>query len=238
MSAVAPGPLYRLIREELVRRLDAGELRPGDRLPSEPRLAREMGVSIGTIRKAIDGLVAEGLLVRQQGRGTFAARHTPELANFRFFRLVDAEGRRVLPEPVEEEVSARPADRREARLLGLEAEAEVVVIERLRAIHGRPAALETIIVPSALMPGLAEDRPLPNALYPHYQDRHGVSVVRAEDRLSATAADEVAARRLGIPRGTPLLMAERLAFDLAGRPVEWRRSLFLTEGLAYRVTLG
>jgi len=125
-----------------------------------------------------------------------------------------------------------------ATRLGIGAAERVVRIDRVRAIAGRPAILETVLVPAVLMPGLEAETPLPNALYPHYQARHGISVVSTEDRLSAVSADAEAALALGVARGTPLLAAERLAHDLTGRAVEWRRSRFLSDGLAYAVTLG
>jgi len=231
-------PLYARARSRLIARLAAGEWAPGAMLPGDAALAAEMGVSPGTMRKAVDGLVADGVLRRHQGKGTFVTEQTPERANYRFFRLIDTAGNRVLPEAGTEVVAINQAGREAAEKLGIPQMARVVRIERIRAIAGRPAILETVVVPAALMPGLEAETPLPNALYPHYQSRHGISVISTEDRLSAVAADRDAARALGVPPGAPLLAAERVARDLTGRAVEWRRSRFLTEGLAYAVTLG
>ncbi len=238
MDAPAHQPLYARARSSLVARLTAGEWAPGAMLPGDAALAAEMGVSPGTMRKAVDSLVADGVLRRHQGKGTFVTEQTPERANYHFFRLVDGAGNRVLPEPVRESVTLIRAGSGAARRLGLARGDRLVAIERIRAVAGRPAILETVKVPAGLMPGLETETPLPNALYPHYQSRHGVSVISTEERLSAVAADAAAAKALGVRPGAPLLQAERIAFDLAGRPVEWRRSRFLTEGLAYAVTLG
>lgn len=231
-------PLYAKVRTELVRRLSSGEVPPGTALPAEGALASEMAVSVGTVRKAVDSLVADGVLRRHQGKGTFVTEQTPELANFHFFRLVDAKGERVLPQAGREVIVTIRAGAKTALRLGLAAGEMVVLIDRFRTINGRPAILETIEVPSALMPGLEHETPLPNALYPHFQARHGISVISTDDRLSAISADAAAAKLLEIPVGTPLLLVERVAYDLMGRAVEWRKSRFLSDGLAYSVTLG
>ena len=231
-------PLYAQVRSALVARLTAGEWTPGAVLPGDSMLAAEIGVSPGTVRKAVDGLVADGVLRRHQGKGTFVTEQTPELANFHFFRLVDGAGERVLPAAASEVVVTVPAGAETARRLGVAEGDETVLIDRVRAIAGRPAILETVEVPATLMPGLEAETPLPNALYPHYQARHGISVISTEDRLSAVAADAAAAKTLGVPEGTPLLLVERVAHDLTGRVVEWRRSRFLSDDLSYAVTLG
>lgn len=230
-------PLYATVRKALVERLTRGEWQPGGLIPGETALAAEMGVSPGTMRKAIDGLVADGALRRHQGKGTYVAEQTPERASFHFFRLVDAEGNRAVPEPLEEVVVTSPAGPEVARRLGIANADRVVTVDRVRAVSGRPALLERVAVPAKMMPGLERETPLPNALYPHYQAAHGVTVASAEDRLSAITANAAAAKALGVEAGTPLLMAERVARDLSGRAVEWRRSRFLTDGLAYSVML-
>ncbi len=231
-------PLYLTVRAELIRRLSSGELAPGMALPAEGALASALAVSVGTVRKAVDTLVADGVLRRHQGKGTFVTEQTPELANFHFFRLVGADGERVLPEAASETVTTAPAGAATARRLGVTQGDTMVRIDRVRAIAGRPAILETVEVPAALMPGLEAESPLPNALYPHYQARHAISVISTEDRLRAVAADAAAAKILGVAQGTPLLLVERVAHDLTGRAVEWRRSRFLSDDLAYAVTLG
>ncbi len=231
-------PLYAQVRSALIARLAAGEWPPGAMLPGDSMLAAELAVSPGTVRKAVDSLVTDGALRRHQGKGTFVTEQTPELANFHFFRLVDGTGERVLPETGSEVIVTVPAGAETARRLGVAEGEETVLINRVRAIAGRPAILETVEVAAALMPGLEAESPLPNALYPHYQARHGISVISTEDRLRAVAADAAAAKTLGVPAGTPLLMVERVAHDLTGRAVEWRRSRFLSDDLAYAVTLG
>lgn len=231
-------PRYARIRAELLQRLSAGEWAPGSALPSEMALAAELGVSQGTVRKAIDHLVADGALIRIQGKGTFAAEQTAELANFRFLRIADRDGQRVIPELVRWDAASARADADVARALSIEVGAAIHVIRRMRAIDGVPAILEEIQIPDAIMPGLSSAKNLPNALYPYYQSAHGVTVLRTDDDLSAVAADAEAADALSVAKGTPLLRSDRIAFDLTGRAVEHRISRFITDEHRFSVRLG
>ena len=230
-------PKYVQIRTILLERLSSRVWGPGDALPAEMALASELGASQGTVRKAIDMLVADGVLARIQGSGTFVAEHTDEAENFRFFRLTDAHGKRVVPELTRQIASVEKADAGVAALLDLNKGAQVHVLDRVRMVNAEKIILEKITVSDALMPNLSKTAPLPNALYPWYQREYGIHVVRTEEQLAAVAAGKRQARMLGVPEGTPLLAAERVAFDMNGRPVEHRWSHFLTLGTAYSVEL-
>ena len=93
----AANPLYRQVQIALTRRLAAGDWKPGEAIPSETSLAHEFSVSIGTIRKAVDALVAGSILVRQQGRGTFVGLHTEDRTLFYFFHIARKDGSKELP---------------------------------------------------------------------------------------------------------------------------------------------
>lgn len=230
-------PLYMRVHTELVERLMAGEWAPGDTIPSEIALAEQMGVSQGTVRKAVQQLCADGALRRVQGRGTFVSEQTPERAHFRFFRLMDGDGELAVPQLYRQIGAVRPICATIAAALLVEDDADAHVIDRVRTIGGERAILETITVPESVMPGLSAHAPLPNALYPHYQSAYGVTVLRTDDRLSAVGADQGQARAFSVPVGTPLLCAERVAFDLKDRRVEHRMSFFLTRGHHFHVSL-
>ncbi len=218
-------PLYARIKDALLQRLVSGEWPPGALLPSEIALAAEYGVSQGTLRKALDELAVERLVVRQQGRGTVVARHDSERALFQFFHIHGADGRRQLPDSRVLGVNSAMANREEAVALELEARARVLRIERVRYLGDQPAMVETLTLPRALFPGLGEgDEPLPNALYALYQRRYGITVARASEQLRAVTADPRDAEQLGIEPGTPLLEIRRIARDLQDRAVELRRS--------------
>lgn len=218
-------PLYSRTKDRLLQRLVSGEWPPGTLLPSETVLAAEYGVSQGTLRKALDELAAEHLVVRQQGRGTVVARHDTERTLFQFFHIHGSDGRRQLPDSEVLGVERATADREEMTALELDPRGRVLRIERVRYLDGQPAMVETLTLPRALFPGLGEeDEPLPNALYALYQRRYGITVARASEQLRAVVADSRDAERLGIEPGTPLLEIRRIARDLQDRAVEWRRS--------------
>ncbi|MBB5514657.1 GntR family transcriptional regulator [Rubricella aquisinus] len=230
-------PLYAQVRTALIERMASGSLRPGQVLPSEFALAEELNVSQGTVRKALDTLVADNLVQRRQGRGTFVAEHTQERALFHFFRMEGIGGMPAIPQTLTEEITQRAAPARIATRLGIDKSADVVLIRRTRTLLGKPATFEDIYVPHALLPIRATDGPLPNALYTHYQSAHGLSVARAEDRLSAVQAPAKVVKALPQAEGQAMLLATRVAFDLTDRIIETRESYILTTDTAYAVTL-
>lgn len=230
-------PLYAQLRARMIQRMIAGEWPAGALLPSEFRLAQEFGVSQGTVRKALDSLAAENLVVRRQGRGTFVAEHDDHRALFHFFHLVGADGGRRLPESRVLSVRAGSAGRAEAERLHIARGDAVLRIRRVRSLDGRPAIVETITVAQALFPGLADQASIPNTVYDLFERRWGVTIARAVERLSAIAADERDAALLGIAPGAPLLEIDRTALALDGRPVEWRVSRCLTTNHRYEVEL-
>lgn len=217
-------PLYRQVRDVLVRRIAEGVWQAGQGIPSEAEIAADLKVSPGTVRKALDEMTAERLLVRRQGRGTTVARHDDARVLFQFFKLVPDEGERRFPESRVLAVSTGPADSDARAALGLSVDAPALRVERLRSLDGAFCILEEIQLPPALFPGL-EALELPNNLYQLYADEFGVTVARASERLKAVAATGAQARRLGLHAGEPLLRIERTAFALDGRAVEWRVSL-------------
>lgn len=232
-------PLYRQCYDALVRQIAEGAWRPGEALPSEQALAARLGVSQGTVRKALDALTAEKLIERRQGKGTYVAEHTQERAMFRFFRLTRPDGTRATPETAEqtESVRRRPAKAVEVRKLNLEAGAQVVEIVRVRNVDGAPAVLERIVLPVALFPDIDRRLPLPNALYALYQREYGQNIVAAEEELHADVARKEDAKRLGVAPGAPLLHIERVGVSVDGTRVEWRTSRCDTRRLVYAVTL-
>ncbi|MEE8270943.1 MAG: GntR family transcriptional regulator [Alphaproteobacteria bacterium] len=228
-------PLYQQVKDLLRQRIADGTWRPDQMLPSETKLAAELGVSQGTVRKALDELAAQNLVVRRQGRGTFVAAHSPDTALFHFFHLVGDDGERQLPESQLLDCRRGIVGPREAERLDMATGALVLRIDRRRLLQGRPAILERIVVPQTLFPDLdrPDHGPLPNTLYDLYQRRYGVTIGRAVERLRAVAADAEEAAQLDVAPATPLLEIDRIALDIDGRPVEWRVSRCLTDRHSY-----
>lgn len=230
-------PLYTQVYESLLKRIVEGEWRPGVALPSEQALANEMGVSQGTIRRALDALELEKLIDRRQGKGTFVAELTQELSVYRFFRLTRPDGRRTIPSSGDEILTRRAAQPPEEVALSLEPGTEVFEILRTRFIDGIPIVVERTVVPAHVFPHLETHSPLPNSLFALYQSEFGVNVVSTDERLRADQATAQDAERLGVRLGAPLLEIERVAVTVTGTRVEWRLSRCNTELCRYGVTL-
>jgi GntR family transcriptional regulator len=226
-------PLYLQVREEITRQLASGRWQPGTMLPSEQELARELGVSQGTVRKALDAMTAERILVRRQGRGTFVAEYEESRILFQFFRLYPDAGERLFPVSKVLGLSSASPNPREREALGLDADATVWRISRLR-YHGAQLIMrETLSLPFALFKDLGELKEIPNNVYRLYSQRWGITITRISEKLKAIAADKADRAELGCAIGTPLLEVRRVAFDLHKRPVEYRESRCLTETMHY-----
>ena len=229
-------PLYRQIKGLLTRSLQDGEWRPGEVIPSEVELAARFKVSQGTVRKAVDALADENLLVRRQGKGTFVATHAEQRVQFRFLRLKADDGQ-------EGGVSRRFIDCRRlrapaeiARMLRLRAGDSTVQIRRLLSFRGRPVVLDDIWLPGQAFKGLTAERlaDYRGPMYGLFEQEFGVRMIRAEEKLRAVAADADSAPLLGVAVGAPLLSVERLSFTYGDRPVELRRGLYDTSAHHYR----
>jgi GntR family transcriptional regulator len=231
-------PLHEQMKAVLLERIDAGEWSPGTYLPSEARLAEEYGVSVGTLRTALNALAAEGILVRRQGKGTAVAMHDADATLFRFFALRRPDGTRVLP--VSEAVlrTRRIADAEEAADLALTPGSEIIYIERTRDIEERKVIFESISLSARRFEALLDvPKTLPNTLYQLYQKDFGVTVIVADEHLSAVGAEPMMAKHLLLPVGAPVLRIHRIARDLQGNPVERRLSFVATDGLIYKTRL-
>ncbi len=225
-------PLYRQVKGVLTKRIADGVWAAGDMLPSEPEIAAELGVSHGTVRKALDELTAENLVTRRQGKGTFVALHDDARILFQFFKLFPDSGERRYPDSRILDVEVRDADAGAIGHLGLRKGARVVRIERVRTLAGSLCVIELITLARGQFPGI-EKRQLPNNLYELYRSAFGVTIVRATERLKAVAATAREAKHLGLKLGDPLLSVDRVAYAIDGRPVEWRRSLCRTDTIHY-----
>lgn len=230
-------PLYQQIKVLITRSLQAGDWRPGEAIPSEMELATRYRVSQGTVRKAIDELAADNLVVRRQGRGTFVSTHAEQQVQYRFLRLVPDPGgksgpvqRRVL------ECRRHRAPAEVARVLDMKAGEPVVQIRRLLLFAGRPVVLDDIWLPGMLFRGLTAERldEYQGPLYALFETEFGVKMLRAEEKLRAVAASISDAEQLGLPEGAPLLSVERRTLTYGDRPVELRRGLYDTTLHHYR----
>jgi GntR family transcriptional regulator len=239
-ASIAPSfsPLYQQIKTLILRSLQGGEWRPGEAIPSEIDLAARFKVSQGTVRKAVDELAAENLLVRRQGKGTFVATHAEEQVQYRFLRLASDVTEGVQGSTRREFLDCRrlvaPAD--VAVSLQLPQGEQVVEVRRVLHFSGQPVVLDDIWLPARLFKGLTADRlsEYRGPMYGLFETEFGVRMIRAEEKLRAVAAHGGEATLLGVAPGAPLLSVERLAFTYNDQPVELRRGLYRTDRHYYR----
>ena len=228
-------PLYDQIKVLLTRSLIAGEWKPGEAIPSEMELAVRYQVSQGTVRKAIDALAAENIVIRRQGKGTYVATHTEPKHQYRFLRITPDKGEKIHPKTTFIDVKRVKANTEIAGALELRAGAPVTAIRRLLVFAGKPVILDEVVVPSALAPNLTIEKIQESlgSIYSFFETTYGMRMIRAEERLRAVAADAFSARHLLVKPATPLLCVDRVAFTYGNKPVEWRRGLCLTDGYSY-----
>lgn len=238
-NADARLPLYQRLRDELAQRINRQDWRPGELIPSESELASAHGIAVGTVRKAIDLLVADGVLERQQGRGTFVRRARFNSSLFRFFRFQSERGERRVPQSRILRRETMPAPTAVASALGLEAGSEVIFLSRLRLVDGEPLLAEEIWIERRRFAALIDldTESFGDLLYPLYEDLCGVVVTSAEETLTVEIADPLKSRLLAREPGAPLVVIERIAFDLERRPVEWRRSRGPADRFRYHVEI-
>ncbi len=243
-TAVSPSPtfspLYRQIKALLVQQLQSGEWHPGEVIPSESELAVRFSVSQGTVRKAIDELAAENLLVRRQGKGTFVATHDDPRAFFRFLRLMPLAGGVQQAKSIPLECWRAKAGPEAARMLALKTGDPITIVRRVLQFADKPIVVDEIYLPGAIFGTITLDmlRDYQGSLYSFFESHFGVRMVRAEERLRAVPADRASAELLKVAEGSPLLSVERLSFSYADKPVEWRRGLYSTQEHCYFNELG
>ncbi|MDC8786896.1 GntR family transcriptional regulator [Paucibacter sp. hw1] len=228
-------PLYAQIKGLLIASLQAGEWKAGEAIPSELDLAARFGVSQGTVRKAIDEMAADNLLVRRQGKGTFVATHAEQKVQYRFLRLMPDEGSGSLERQLLDCRRLR-APASVARQLQMRAGDQMVEVRRLLKAEGKPVVLDDICLPGDLFKGLTTERlnQYRGPFYGLFEAEFGVHMIRAQEKIRALPADAEAARLLQVPVGTPLLSVERLSFTYGDKPVELRRGLYHTASHFYR----
>jgi GntR family transcriptional regulator len=233
-------PLYRQIKSLLIQRLESGEWRPGEAIPSETELAIRFNVSQGTVRKAIDELASENLLLRRQGKGTFVASHDDPRAFFRFLRVVPLAGGIEPTESVPLECWRAKAGPEVARMLELNIGDPITIVRRLLKFSAKPVVVDEIYLPGNIFGAVTLEmlQDYKGSLYSFFEHQFGIRMIRAEERLRAVPADRASAELLNVAEGSPLLSVERVSFSYGDKPVEWRRGLYATNDHCYFNELG
>ncbi len=243
LTDVGTAPLYRLVKRELLRVIESGRCGPGQALPNEGELAAALQVSIGTLRRAVDELVHEHVLVRRQGKGTFVVLHNHDRFLFQFFHVeprLDWRFADVAPHAEYPGVECVAFERErasdvDAGALRIRVNEPVLRFDNRLSLGGRAVVHDRITVASQLFRGLTEKRlqERPSTIYNLYQTDFGITVLRAQERARAVAADHSTARVLGVAVGAPVLEVHRIALTFGERPVEYRVSTINTRAHDY-----
>lgn len=232
-------PLYHQVKDILLDRIGAGEWPDGTFLPSELALAREYGVSQGTIRIALNKLTSESRLVRYQGKGTAVPAVDASQYHCRFFQIVNSAGQREYPASRILTCQLENASRHVAERLLIDAGDNVLTIDRVRVLAGRAVINETIFLPCARLPGIESHgtTALSDTLYDFLRKKFRITIVSVKEEARAVVADAMDAKRLGVAVGSPLLEIHSVALNLERRPIEFRTSRFNTSAYACHIDL-
>ena len=243
-AALTPAfsPLYQQIKGLILQNLQAGEWKPGESIPSEMELAARYRVSQGTVRKAIDELANDNLLVRRQGKGTFVATHAEQHVEYRFLKLVPDQGDLNTEGPAQREIvdcKRLRASADIARALALRAGDAVLQVRRVLSFGGVPTIVEDLWLPGGPFKGLTAERlaDYHGPMYALFETEFGVRMVRADEKIRAVLPDENQSALLHIPRSTPLLSVERIAYTYNDTPMELRRGFYRTDSHHYHNAL-
>jgi GntR family transcriptional regulator len=235
-------PLYQQIKGLILQSLEAGAWKPGEMIPSEMELAARYRVSQGTVRKAIDELAAENLLLRRQGKGTFVATHAERNVQYRFLRLLPDSGDLNEEGPAQRNIISCRSVKGQSeicKLLQVPTGESLIHVRRVLVFAGIPTIVEDIWLPSSSFKGLSAEqmRDYPGATYAMFEVEYGVRMVRAQEKLRAVLPDAAQAQLLDIDGQTPLLSVERVAYTYNDVPMELRRGLYRTDTHHYSNTL-
>lgn len=242
VSTPAFSPLYQQIKGLILQSLEAGEWRPGELIPSEMELAARFKVSQGTVRKAIDELAAENLVMRRQGKGTFVATHAAQHVQYRFLKLHPDGGDQQGEGRAERRIIdcrrlRAPAD--VARVLSLRSGDAVMHVRRVLSFSEIPTILEDIWLPGHAFKGLTAEQmsAYQGPTYAMFELDYGVRMVRADEKIRAVLPEPEQAALLDVAGSTPLLSVERTAYTYNDVPMELRRGLYRTDTHHYRNAL-
>ena len=243
LTDAGSAPLYRLVKRELLRVIESGSCRPGQALPNESAIAAALQVSIGTLRRAVDELVHEHVLVRRQGKGTFVALHNHDRFLFQFFHIESrpdlrfAEVGERMQYPAVECLGfeRERASETDAAALRIKPGDLLIRIDNRLSLAGRAVVHDRITIAAQLFKGLTEKRLVdrPSTIYNLYQTDFGITVLRAQERARAAAAERTSARVLGVAIGLPVLEIHRIALTFGEKPVEYRVSTVNTQNHDY-----
>lgn len=219
-TRLAARPLYLQVRDVLVQRIVVGHWKPGATLPNETQLAQQLGISIGTVRKALDLMEVERIVTRRQGRGTFVNDYASAETTFPFSMFHNFEGQRISGHKRGRSISRVQASTEEAARLGLRRGDEIIRVERVREHQDKTFMAEVCLLPAKLFTRLPEE--FGSYRLSALAQLNAILVGRADERVEIALADAQSAIDLDVAEGTPLLRLDRVIFSDHEDALEWR----------------
>ncbi|MDC0127379.1 GntR family transcriptional regulator [Methylophilaceae bacterium] len=232
-------PLYIQVKKRITESLVNAEWSPGQSIPSEMELARKYNVSQGTVRKAIDDLSADKILIRRQGKGTFVSTHNEENIQLRFLRLTEKSGNKEKLENKLISFEKEKASNQIAKALAINTSSTLISIKRLLTFNGKPLILDFIKIPAISFRGLSAEKVIEKngSMYRMYETDFGIQMLRADEKIKAVAANNESSSMLNVSENAPLLSVERLSYTYDDKPIEWRLGLCVTLDHYYKTEL-
>ncbi|MDF8365988.1 GntR family transcriptional regulator [Achromobacter anxifer] len=217
-------PLYARVETALAAEIAAGSLSPGSQLPTEDQLIQRFAVSRTTVRKAVENLVARGLVEIRRGKGTFVTepKLTQALTGLSgFVEDMEALGRRATARLLDKRPV--PATEDVARQLGVARGAMVYRIERVRLADGVALSFDETYLPLDIGEKVASNDLEAEPIFDLLELRYDLPLIEAEYQLEAVIADERVALALGIAAGSPIFLIERTSYTEGQRPVDYEK---------------
>lgn len=232
-------PLYIQVKKRITESLVSSEWSPGQSIPSEMELAKKYNVSQGTVRKAIDDLAADKILIRRQGKGTFVSTHKEENIQLRFLRLTEKSGKKEKIENQLISFEKEKASNQIAKALGVNTSSTLISIKRVLTFDGKPLIFDSIKIPTVFFRGLTSEKIIENKglMYRMYETEFGIQMLHADEKIKAVSSNKESSSIFGISEGSPLLSVERLSYTYDDKPIEWRLGLCVTLDHYYKTEL-
>ena len=232
-------PLYIQVKQKITQELMSGNWRAGDLIPSEIELAHSYQVSQGTVRKAIDELSIEKILIRRQGKGTYVTTHDEEQIQLRFLRLTSSKGNKEKLESQLLSFEKMRVNSYVANRLNLRPGSSVFKIKRVLTFAKKPLILDEIYISTIPFKGLNAEmiNQKKGSLYRLYESNYGIQMLNADEKIKAVSAEAEVSKLLNIKKGHPILGIERVSYTYGNKPIEWRLGLCLTDEYHYQTEL-
>ncbi|GBL03187.1 GntR family transcriptional regulator [Glaciecola sp. KUL10] len=231
-------PLYKQVEEHVKQLIIEQRWKPGEALPNEFQLADELGVSQGTVRKALNGLTDSKILTRKQGVGTFVSEHNNQQSLYRFFPLIKDGAAPELPKAVLLSLAIEEVTPEIRSKLGLKSTEKVIHLVRQRVLQEQFCIIESIYLPHKFFKGLETETDLPHTLYHYYQQEFNLTVQDTQDSIKAVLANIEDEKLLGIKPNSALLEVKRITRTIDGKTIEYRVSRCRSDEFHYLVDLG